>query len=48
MTAPDAAERVLEACQEAPWALVNNAGVSRARPLEELRDEDWREQWSCT
>ena len=44
VTAPDAAERVLEACQEAPWALVNNAGVSRARPLEELRDEDWREQ----
>jgi 3-oxoacyl-[acyl-carrier protein] reductase len=45
VTAIDAAERVLEACPEPPWALVNNAGTSRARPLEELSDADWQEQW---
>jgi 3-oxoacyl-[acyl-carrier protein] reductase len=45
VTAVDAAERVLEACPEPPWALVNNAGTSRARPLEELSDADWQEQW---
>ena len=45
VTAADAAERVLAACPEPPWALVNNAGTSRARPLEELSDADWQEQW---
>ena len=48
VTAPDAGERVLSASHEMgdnPWALVNNAGVTRARPLEELTDEDWNEQW---
>jgi 3-oxoacyl-[acyl-carrier protein] reductase len=45
LKAPDVAERVLEACDGAPWALVNNAGFSRARPLEELTDDDWQEQW---
>jgi 3-oxoacyl-[acyl-carrier protein] reductase len=42
---PDAGQRVLDACPAAPWALVNGAGTSRARPLEELRDDDWQEQW---
>src|SRR5829696_5630471 len=45
VTEPDAGERVLAACQGPPWALVNNAGVSRARLLEELADADWQEQW---
>jgi 3-oxoacyl-[acyl-carrier protein] reductase len=45
VTAPDAAERVLAACDGTPWALVNNAGGSRARPLEELTDADWQHQW---
>ena len=45
VTAPDAAERVLEAAGGAPWALVNNAGTTHARPLEELSDADWNEQW---
>jgi 3-oxoacyl-[acyl-carrier protein] reductase len=45
VTAPDAAERVLAACDGTPWALVNNAGGSRARPLEELTDSDWQHQW---
>ena len=45
VTAPDAGERILAACPEPPWALVNNAGTSRARPLEELTDDDWQDQW---
>jgi 3-oxoacyl-[acyl-carrier protein] reductase len=45
VTEPGAAERVLAACPAAPWALVNAAGGSRARPLEELDDEDWQWQW---
>jgi 3-oxoacyl-[acyl-carrier protein] reductase len=45
VTAPDAAERVLAACDGPPWALVNNAGGSRARPLDELTDADWQNQW---
>jgi 3-oxoacyl-[acyl-carrier protein] reductase len=45
VTAPDAGERVLEACQDPPWALVNNAGASQARALEDLTDADWQEQW---
>jgi 3-oxoacyl-[acyl-carrier protein] reductase len=44
VTEPDAADRILDECPE-PWALVNNAGVSRARPLDELSDDDWRGQW---
>jgi 3-oxoacyl-[acyl-carrier protein] reductase len=45
VTAPDAGERVLEACPDPPWALVNGAGTGRARPLEELSDSDWQQQW---
>ena len=45
MTAPDAAERLLAACSEPPWALVNNAGTSQARALEDLTDADWQLQW---
>jgi 3-oxoacyl-[acyl-carrier protein] reductase len=45
VTAPDAGERLLAACPEPPWALVNNAGTSRARGLDGLTDEDWQEQW---
>ena len=45
VTASDAGERVLAACPSAPWALVNAAGTSRARPLDELSDGDWQEQW---
>ncbi len=45
VTDPDAGERLLAACDGPPWALVNNAGASRARPPEELTDADWQEQW---
>jgi 3-oxoacyl-[acyl-carrier protein] reductase len=45
VTARDAGERVLAACPSAPWALVNAAGTSRARPLDQLSDGDWQQQW---
>jgi len=45
VTALDAADRVLDACPGTPWALVNAAGFSRARPLDELSDADWQQQW---
>jgi 3-oxoacyl-[acyl-carrier protein] reductase len=45
VTAADAGERVLSACPQPPWALVNSAGTSQARALEDLTDADWQEQW---
>ena len=48
VTEPGAAEEVIEACQERFGrvdALVNNAGASSVRGLEELSDEDWQLQW---
>lgn len=48
VTAPDAGERAVEACHERLGGvdvLVNGAGTSRVRSLEELTDEDWRQQW---
>jgi 3-oxoacyl-[acyl-carrier protein] reductase len=48
ITNADAGERVLEACQahfDRIDVLVNNAGTSAVRPLEELTDEEWQEQW---
>ena len=44
VTAADAAQRILERCEGVPWALVNNAGTSRARGMD-VSDEDWQEQW---
>ena len=45
VTASDAGERLLGACPDPPWALVNNAGTSQARGLDDLADADWQEQW---
>ena len=48
VTEPDAGEAAVAACEEhfgAVDVLVNNAGTSRVRALEELTDDDWREQW---
>jgi 3-oxoacyl-[acyl-carrier protein] reductase len=48
VTALDAGERLLEACIGhfgRVDALVNSAGTSAVRSLEELTDEDWRGQW---
>ena len=48
VTEPDAGERVVAAAEAAfgaLYAVVNNAGFTRARPLEELTDADWQLQW---
>ena len=48
ITAPDAGERLAEECLERLGrvdALVNNAGTSAVRSLEQLTDEDWQAQW---
>jgi 3-oxoacyl-[acyl-carrier protein] reductase len=45
VTDPDAPERIRAACPGTPWALVNNAGIFRARPLEEVTDADWQAHW---
>lgn len=48
VTEPDAGQRLLEACLarfDRIDALVNNAGTSAVRPLEELTDEEWQSQW---
>jgi len=48
VTEPDAGERAVAACTEAfdaPWALVNSAGIASTRPIEEMEDGHWQEQW---
>jgi 3-oxoacyl-[acyl-carrier protein] reductase len=48
VTNPADAERIVAACVErfgAVDVLVNNAGTSFVRPLEELTDDDWQGQW---
>jgi 3-oxoacyl-[acyl-carrier protein] reductase len=48
VTAPDAGERLVAACLDAFGrldVLVNNAGTSALRTVEELTDEEWEEQW---
>jgi 3-oxoacyl-[acyl-carrier protein] reductase len=48
VTEPDAGEKAVAACLErfgAVDGLVNNAGTSYARPLDELSDADWQQQW---
>jgi NAD(P)-dependent dehydrogenase (short-subunit alcohol dehydrogenase family) len=48
VTEPDIAERIVATCAEQMGGidvLVNNAGTSFARGLDELTDEDWQGQW---
>jgi 3-oxoacyl-[acyl-carrier protein] reductase len=48
VTEPGAGDRVVAAAEEhfgAVDVLVNNAGTSRVRSLEELTDEEWQAQW---
>lgn len=45
VTAPDAPQRLLDALDGAPWALVNGAGGARTRSIDELTDDDWNAQW---
>jgi len=49
VTAPGADEQIIGACEEAFGGidvLVNNAGTSFARSLEDLTDEDWLDQYA--
>ncbi|HEX8158267.1 MAG TPA: SDR family oxidoreductase [Solirubrobacteraceae bacterium] len=48
VTKPADDERIVATCAElfgSVDVLVNNAGTSFVRPLEELTDEDWQRQW---
>ena len=48
VTAAGDAESIVAACEQRLGAvdvLVNNAGTSFVRPLEELTDDDWQGQW---
>ena len=48
VTDPDADDRIIATCAEQMGGidvLVNNAGTSFARPLDQLTDEDWESQW---
>ena len=48
VTEPDAPDRILAECFDRFGrvdVLVNNAGTSRAASLEDLTEDDWREQW---
>ncbi|HEV7458891.1 MAG TPA: SDR family oxidoreductase [Solirubrobacteraceae bacterium] len=48
VTDPKVAEQVVRACTERfdePYALVNGAGTSAVRSLDELTDVDWQRQW---
>jgi 3-oxoacyl-[acyl-carrier protein] reductase len=48
VTRDDAGEAIAAECEERFGSLdvlINNAGTSRNRPLDELTDEEWDEQW---
>jgi 3-oxoacyl-[acyl-carrier protein] reductase len=48
VTQAGAGERLVAECRERLGGLdvlVNNAGTSAARPLEQLTEEEWRDQW---
>jgi len=48
VTDADASDRILAECERRHGGidvLVNNAGTSAARPLDELSDEEWQAQW---
>src|SRR5581483_5560502 len=48
LTAAEAGDRVVETCEQEFGrvdALVNTAGATAARSLEELTEEDWQRQW---
>src|SRR3954462_4755812 len=48
LTEPEAADRVVTECERRHGGgdvLVNNAGTSHVKPLDQLSDDDWRGQW---
>src|SRR5919202_3746959 len=49
VTDPRAADRIVAECEHrfgAADVVVNNAGTSRARALDELTDDEWDAQWA--
>jgi len=49
VTDPDAGDRAVAECTRAFGgvdALVNNAGATEARPMDELTDAEWQAQWA--
>jgi 3-oxoacyl-[acyl-carrier protein] reductase len=49
VTDPEADERIVATCAEQMGGidvLVNNAGTSFAKPLDDLTDDDWNGQWA--
>jgi 3-oxoacyl-[acyl-carrier protein] reductase len=48
VTEGDSGERIVDECADRfgeVWALVNNAGTSHLKALDELTDQDWQDQW---
>lgn len=48
VTDPGAAQLIVEECERrfgSVDVLVNNAGTSKAKPLDDLTDDDWQTQW---
>ena len=48
VTDEDAGSRIVDECVDrfgGIWGLVNNAGTSHVKPLDELTDADWQAQW---
>ncbi len=48
LTEPEAGDEVVAECERRHGGvdvLVNNAGTSHVKPLDQLTDEDWRGQW---
>src|SRR5215218_2143156 len=45
LTAPEAGERLLEACPEPPWALVSNPTPGSARADQGLAEARWQASW---
>jgi 3-oxoacyl-[acyl-carrier protein] reductase len=49
ITSDEAPERIIATCAEQMGGvdvLVNNAGTSQVKPLDELTDDDWNAQWA--
>src|SRR5215213_6024058 len=45
LTAPDAGERLLEACPEPPWALVSNPATGTTRADHGSAEAHWQASW---
>src|SRR5215210_5791183 len=45
LSAPDAGERLLEACPELPWALVINPATCATRTGQAVTEAAWQDGW---